>query len=388
MDGVRVEVIIRNRTLKPHERLELGIVLTNSSADPITFPAVPGYMALFNGATSESSSQLASIENRTSDLTVAPGDSIQYSYSQGIELALVPANSNLERVRFTTVHSSEDFPDFWIEQTEEIHIDFSGFGNLAPENGETSEYYASGETLFHYNHYRGGDRCMATILQGTTGDYRIITPRFAVGAARIYNRENVVRGVKAAGFRAFNALFVGNDEIIMTSYGNAKVADPQSFQVLDDGTAPSQYSSTVDGYRCSFARDNKFAYFFDESTSTPHAIRIRGCKDPERLESLGYGYARDDNSVFFQSNKLKNASPTTFRPFNTCYATDGKHVFSHDWIVEDADVASFEILPTSLWPGELERMVNSAWARDRNRFFENGDERSEAEYNEHMGQSL
>ena len=61
------------------------------------------------------------------------------------------------------------------------------------------------------------------------------------------NRTGILLcGISSEGFRVYNAVYVGNHQIIYTPYGDAKVAHPDTFIVLSEG----------------YARDNKHFYLY------------------------------------------------------------------------------------------------------------------------------
>lgn len=152
---------------------------------------------------------------------------------------------------------------------------------------------------------------------------------------RVYRKGVLLRGIEPEGFRVLNPVYIGNRQVIYTPYGDAKVAHPETFEVLDDGTGPFG----PEGY----GRDEEFVYFFTWSTETRHAVRLKACKNPAAFSVLSDAYTKDDQHVYLWRKIIKKAIPATFSMLSGGYACDDKHIFWRDQVL-NADKASFRVL--------------------------------------------
>lgn len=162
------------------------------------------------------------------------------------------------------------------------------------------------------------------------GTMTVLNHDFIKDASRVYRQGVLLRGVSPQGFRVLNGVYTGGPGGIWTPYGDAKVAHPETFEVLDSGGVPE---GAV--FPQSYGRDGEFVYFFTGSTDTPRAIRVRGCKDPAAFRVLSWQYARDEEHVYYQGAVVKKADPATFVILGQRYARDQKHLFLGDRLLEE-----------------------------------------------------
>ena len=162
------------------------------------------------------------------------------------------------------------------------------------------------------------------------GTMTVLNHDFIKDASRVYRQGALLRGVSPQGFRVLNGVYTGGSGGIWTPYGDAKVAHPETFGVLDSGGVPE---GAV--FPQSYGRDGEFVYFFTGSTDTPRAIRVRGCKDPAAFRVLSWQYARDGEHVYYQGAVVKKADPATFFILGQRYARDQKHLFLGDRLLEE-----------------------------------------------------
>lgn len=162
------------------------------------------------------------------------------------------------------------------------------------------------------------------------GTMTVLNHDFIKDAGRVYRQGVLLRGVSPQGFRVLNGVYIGGPGGIWTPYGDAKVAHPETFEVLDSGGVPE---GAV--FPQSYGRDGEFVYFFTGSTDTPRAIRVRGCKDPAAFRVLSWQYARDEEHVYYQGAVVKKADPATFVILGQRYARDQKHLFLGDHLLEE-----------------------------------------------------
>lgn len=280
-----------------------------------------------------------------------------------------------------------DYNVLWKEKTYKTNrktIDLTKAKRILDKNNNPTDYFLSDNHIFRHNpkHIESWDDIIHLNL--TPNRTEVLNNDFIKDDEKVFLRARMQRGVSPKKFQLINTLFAGNEEIILTRYGKAKIEHPKTFKVLDDGLMPSPFSSQIDGYRCGYAIDKEFAYYFDESTSTEHAVRIRACKNPSKLQSLGFGFAKDEKNVFLEGKKITKAKPDTFKILNRNYTTDGKHIFYHRDVVDNVDMESFEILPTKSYPNSPDPILNSSWAKDKNHYYRLGYTNEKSKYDKHL----
>ena len=163
----------------------------------------------------------------------------------------------------------------------------------------------------------------------------VLSHDFIKDKERVYRRGVLLRGITPEGFHVFNPAYIGNHQIIYTPYGDAKIAHPETFEILDDGIG--MYGP--EGY----GRDAEFVYFFTYSTETRHAVRLKTCKKPAAFTILTDGYTKDDERVYFCQVTVKRAIPQSFAVLSDGYARDDKHIFWRDQLLK-AKVQNLVIL--------------------------------------------
>lgn len=280
-----------------------------------------------------------------------------------------------------------DYKVLWKEQTYKTNkkiIDLTKAKRILDKEDTPTDYFLSDNHIFRHNpkHIESWDDIIYLNLNPDCTE--ILNNDFIKDDKKVFLRAKMQRGVSPQKFQLINTLFAGNEEIILTRYGKAKIEDPKTFKVLDDGLTPSPDSFQIDGYKCGYAIDKEFAYYFDESTSTEHAIRIKACKNPSKLKSLGFGFAKDDKNVFLEGKKITKAKADTFKIINRNYATDGKSIFYHRDVLDNADIESFEILPTKSYPVSPDTILNSSWAKDKNHYYRRGYTNEKSKYEKHL----
>lgn len=163
----------------------------------------------------------------------------------------------------------------------------------------------------------------------------VLNHDFIKDKERVYRRGALLRGITPEDFHVFNPAYIGNHQIIYTPYGDAKIAHPETFEILDDGIG--MYGP--EGY----GRDAEFVYFFTYSTETRHAVRLKTCKNPAAFTILTDGYTKDDERVYFCQVTVKRAIPQSFAVLSDGYARDDKHIFWRDQLLK-AKVQNLVIL--------------------------------------------
>ncbi len=195
---------------------------------------------------------------------------------------------------------------------------------------------------------------------------------------RVYRKGVLLRGVTPEGFHVFNPAYIGNHQVIYTPYGDAKIAHPESFEVMDDGMG----MFGAEGY----GRDTEFLYYFTYSTETRHAVRLRACKNPASFAVLPWHYSKDDIHVYYSQAILKKAAPQSFEVLDSGYASDGAHIFGNGTMLH-ADPQTFAVLDDgyawdceSVFWGDRQldadratfKLTGNGYAEDQNQIFSCG----------------
>lgn len=243
-----------------------------------------------------------------------------------------------------------------------LELDLRDIKILSTVSGEASLYLEyQGQVYFASWWYQGrrqwrlpADATSAQALQGFSKGQCYLRDH-----ASVFSDGRALKGLNPETFSILNGIFASDGKTVITSYGNAKVTDPQSFVVLDDGHQDiTDNECVVSGY----ARDEANGYWFTNSTSSKHAMVIRACKQPASLESLGNGFARDCDHVYLEGVRIPAADPQTWQRINRLYSRDAKHVFYLTRKLE-ADPDTFQALES------FNPLESSYWGRDRTNYY-------------------
>ena len=166
----------------------------------------------------------------------------------------------------------------------------------------------------------------------------IVNHDFIKDCKHVYRRGKLLQGISPEDFHKYNAIYVGNHQVIYTPYGNGRIAHPESFEVLDAGGIPEG-----EVFPASYGRDSEFVYYFTGSTDTTYAVRLKACHTPLFFTVLKWGYAMDEKHAYFREHTIKYADPKTFEVLTAEYARDRLHVFIRDRAFK-ADPKTFFIL--------------------------------------------
>lgn len=245
-----------------------------------------------------------------------------------------------------------------------LPVNRNGLDWLMTDYGTVSTFFSFGDQVFHCDEGSDGP---ALLAKAKAQDARAICRAQLLSGGRLYWSRYSNARAPAGDLLGLSDVFFRAGDQIRTSYGNAKIADPASFTALDTGL-PSIFGTGDGGYRCSYGRDAGAAYYFSEDTSTTKAMALRGCKSPETLEPLGYAYARDADTAWFEGRRIAGSHGPSFELLNNCHARDRSGIWHLTKRLEDADPASFQILPG----GRGAPLIGSSWARDETGFFDRG----------------
>ncbi|MEN5202925.1 DKNYY domain-containing protein [Stenotrophomonas sp. TWI700] len=246
--------------------------------------------------------------------------------------------------------------------TVTLELDLRDIKILTTASGIASQYLEYQGQVYFISADREGrkqwrlqaDATSAKALQGLSKGQCYLRDHAAV-----FSDGRALKGLNPETFSILNGIFASDGKTVITLYGNAKVTDPQSFVVLDDGHQDiTDNECVISGY----ARDKANGYWFTNSTSSKHAMVIRACKQPASLESLGNGFARDCDHVYLEGVRIPAADPQTWQRINRLYSRDAKHVFYLTRKLE-ADPDTFQALES------FDPLESSYWGRDRTNYY-------------------
>ncbi|MGB0901619.1 DKNYY domain-containing protein [Halocynthiibacter sp.] len=233
-------------------------------------------------------------------------------------------------------------------------LDYAGIENVASPDGPSEFFVINNEVYYAGRSLIGGGKSTLSPLKLQADQIRALNPRIVCDARSLYWTNLRQKRPVRETLRGMGRVFYGDDQEIWTTYGVAKVSDPQSFEAFLPA-GPSMYSSGLHGYQCGYGRDAQHAYYFDESTSTKHASVIRACKNPKELESLGGVYARDKKHVYAEGKIMKGADVASFERLNAVFARDKSGIWCHgDLVIKAEDLEE---------PVELLRQDRSDWGQ-------------------------
>ncbi len=194
----------------------------------------------------------------------------------------------------------------------------------------------------------------------------------------IYIGGKKLEGVKSKEFKHFSNLF-------FKTKTNVYHINPYNFKVIklkqnakEFKAAVSLYSFNSFQYGGLFYRDNEYIYTYNINgrptgprglSGQPlinqyglliHAMRIPEEKlltivsdQPDNFEFLGWGYSKDDNTLYFRDKKIENSDPDSFyfiRPqklsdfqIRSIYAKDKDNIYIDGLTIEVCDRKSFKI---------------------------------------------
>jgi len=131
--------------------------------------------------------------------------------------------------------------------------------------------------------------------------------RWSVDANHAYFEGTCLENADASTFVALNELFAKDRNHVFSKQGIARIQDPATFEVLDEGYFVSEALGTI---YAGYARDSKAVYYADEHWGS-ETKAIRGA-DPQSFVNLNTRYARDARRVYFGGRPIHGVKPEEF----------------------------------------------------------------------------
>lgn len=220
-------------------------------------------------------------------------------------------------------------------------------GDVYRPRDERARYWVHGRTVMHgEDEVRGAD----------PESFRFYLNGFAKDHQRCYCVGRHLEDGHGATFRALNYCYVTDGRLVWTLGGVVKDADPETFEVCDDGV------DNLNGMRVpyGYAKDRSRVYYYDYD-GKPGQVRKA---TPDTFQSWNDGhYARDHQLVFYGASPLPGAKPETWQKVRGYYSKDHQRIYYLNRHIKAADYATFEVVPSGQEP--------TAFARDRNNCYFN-----------------
>lgn len=192
----------------------------------------------------------------------------------------------------------------------------------------------------------------ANVPGADAASWRLLNHAWAVDASSVYLNGKRLKEVSRATFRVLNEIYARDDQRIFCTKGaTAVVADPATFELLDDAVGHSD--SDPRGY----ARDAAHVYF--ARTFRPMSI-VKGA-DPASFVVLPHRYGCDAKSLYFEGKPVRNSKPENIEFLDERYVRAGTGVFFNGKRVAHAKAKDFRVHDAE----------NGVW-RDNERVFANG----------------
>lgn len=151
-----------------------------------------------------------------------------------------------------------------------------------------------------------------------------------------YDYETSLRPLKGGINRDFQVL--GNGYARDAAYGYyfgrviKKCERPMALQQIDQSKLLKDRSRSC---AVCMVTDGERVFF--------ESAELKGA-DPETWCEIGRGFSKDAKSIYYRSQKLGGATPDNWRIIENHYSTNGVKVYEMGWALENADLATFEIL--------------------------------------------
>ena len=259
-----------------------------------------------------------------------------------------------------------------------IEIDLSGIEIIKINQERDSNYVKHNNKVYFISPFVRCHGRRYKILNADISTAIALDNNYLIDKERVFKDGVMQKGVDPNGFRVYNLIFAGNKENVFSSYGNAKINNPAKFEVLDDGNKYALRKENEDSYHAGYARDDRYVYFFCESTGSSHATVIKSCKNPDEFISLDYGYGKDGSNVYLEGKKVKGANPKNWTMLNRLFSKDEKNIYYLNDKVEGAVVNSFRVIEDAFCCSE--DIFDSRWGQDENHYYEMRDKRCLEDY--------
>lgn len=314
---MKIEVRVPNTTIRFTDRIHVEIAVTNTGARSVALAtAVAEVHYLVNGKEDDWETP-----GGRASVTLGRGESFVIATGHRVSLHRVfEGEPRVEPFRFAVTGKIlvDRKPVAFASKTLRLGLDCSKLRVLPAPDGTPSSYLHDGEHVLYVS--AGGTKISK--VAANAAKLRVLSDAYVIDDKSVFHEGRALAGVRPKGFRVLNGVFAGTASAIFTEYGNAKVRDPKSFEVLDAGAEDPD-----EGYKKSFGRDKHHVYFWNGAGSAAHASIVKACKRPASFVRDRFNYSRDDDAIYCEAARITGADPKTWKPINSVYSKDAARVF-------------------------------------------------------------
>ena len=142
---------------------------------------------------------------------------------------------------------------------------------------------------------------------------------FAKDKNNCYFEGSVFKKADVETFEVLNWAFAKDKNHVYTNRGILKNADPKTFVVMGDG-----YYKNVFANSAGFGKDEKHIFYYVNGTKT----MVLKDADVKTFVAVTNFFGKDNNFVFWNGKKFKNANPKTWGLLDKdAFSTDEKNVY-------------------------------------------------------------
>jgi len=175
---------------------------------------------------------------------------------------------------------------------------------------------------------------------------------FAKDKNHCYFEGAVFKKAETETFEVLSWAFAKDKNNVYTNRGILKDADPESFEIMGNGyeLGPAGWVTPV-GY----GKDANNIFYYAYGTKT---IKLKDV-DIKTFVEINNFYGKDDNFVFYNGMKLKNANSKTWKLLDGyAYSIDDMNAYCGKELINGADVETFVLFSDKKYGGE--------YAKDKN----------------------
>ena len=198
---------------------------------------------------------------------------------------------------------------------------------------EDIRYYTDGHKVYYGSGYE--------VKKADLETFEVYIGWFAKDKNHCFFQGNAFKKADMLSFEVLNWACAKDKNNVYTNRGILKNANPQTYEVFGDGIG-RRYSA-LGLYPGGYGKDDSHVFYYMYGTKT---LMFKDA-DPHSFAALEGLYGKDNNFVFGNGKKLKDANPETWRLFGEVYegySHDGKNVYHGEIRVKGADPETFEIV--------------------------------------------
>jgi len=215
-------------------------------------------------------------------------------------------------------------------------------------------------------YYSSGDRvlCSGTLMNGVDlASFKYFDNGFAKDCNHCYCMAHRLQGSDPASFQVLNYCYAKDKQFVWTFGGKLQSVDVSSFEVCDDGYRTISGNKPIPS---GYGKDRFHVYFYGFQGKPK---MLSGAIPETFIAIKNSGFGKDDQSVYFGSNRLTGAKSSAWKSLGGDYSKSENKVYHRNKRVKNAAVESFQVDP----------VVNTL-AKDHGKFFSLDQELTEREY--------